>query len=158
MIESSKSIFDGTLKWVYFWDYIIKTLQFKRPWWRHLPNNGSKRTQTCISSTDGDKKVKVDRKWKFEVKYSFLKTAISKFWSFDIPWWRHQPKYCVRKVQIGVSCTNVDIKKKMKSKMYFQVNYSFMKPFSQDFEVLTQRGDVIRSKLAQIWPNFALMT
>ena len=38
---------------------------------------------------------------------------------------------------------------KIKSKRYFEVNYSFMKPFSQNFEVLTQRGDVINPKLAR---------
>ena len=35
----------------------------------------------------------------------------------------------VKKVQIGISCTNVE--------RYFEVNYSFMKPFSQHSEVLT---------------------
>ena len=37
---------------------------------------------------------------------------------------------------------------KIKSKRYFEVNYLFMKPFTQNFEVLTQRGDVINPKLA----------
>ena len=37
---------------------------------------------------------------------------------------------------------------KIKGKRYFQVNYSFMKVFSQKFEVLTQRGDVNNSILA----------
>ena len=38
---------------------------------------------------------------------------------------------------------------KIKSKRYFEVNYSFMKPFSQNSEVLTQRGDVINPKFAR---------
>ena len=38
---------------------------------------------------------------------------------------------------------------KVKSKSYFEVNYSFMKPFSQKFEYLTQCVDVINPKLAQ---------
>ena len=37
----------------------------------------------------------------------------------------------------------------IKSKRYFEVNYLFMKPFSQSFEVLTQRSDVINPKLDQ---------
>ena len=37
------------------------------------------------------------------------------------------------------SFTNIDRKVKIKSKSYFEVNYSFMKPFSQNFEDLTQR-------------------
>ena len=37
----------------------------------------------------------------------------------------------------------------MKSKRYFDVKYSFMKLFSQNFEVLTQRGDIIKPKLAR---------
>ena len=38
---------------------------------------------------------------------------------------------------------------KIKSQRNVQVNYSFMKPSSQSFEVLTQRGDVINPKLAR---------
>ena len=37
----------------------------------------------------------------------------------------------------------------VKSKSYFQVNYSFMKPFSQNFDVLTQCCDVINPELAR---------
>ena len=38
------------------------------------------------------------------------------------------------KIQIGTSCANVDRKMRIKSKRYFQVNYSFMNLFSQNFE------------------------
>ena len=38
---------------------------------------------------------------------------------------------------------------KMKNERHFAKNYSFMKPFSQNFEVLTQLGDVINPKLAR---------
>ena len=38
---------------------------------------------------------------------------------------------------------------KIKSKKYFEVNYLFMKSFSQNFEDLTQRGDVINPKLTR---------
>ena len=38
---------------------------------------------------------------------------------------------------------------KIKSKKYFEVNCLFMKPFSQNFEVLTQPSDVINPKSAQ---------
>ena len=37
---------------------------------------------------------------------------------------------------------------KSKVKSYFEVNYSFMKPFSQNFEVLTQLDDIINPTLA----------
>ena len=36
-----------------------------------------------------------------------------------------------------VSCINVDRKMKIKKKRHFEVKYSFMAPFSQNFEVLT---------------------
>ena len=49
----------------------------------------------------------------------------------------------IKKVQTGISCTNVDRKMKIKRKKYFEVNYYFMKLLSQNFEVLAQRGDVI---------------
>ena len=55
----------------------------------------------------------------------------------------------VKKVQIGISCTNIDRKKKIKGMRYCQVNYLFMKPFSQNFEVLTQHSEVINPKLAR---------
>ena len=38
---------------------------------------------------------------------------------------------------------------KIKRRRYFKVNYAFMKTFSQNFEVLTQRGEVINPKLAR---------
>ena len=34
-----------------------------------------------------------------------------------------------QKVQTGISCTNIDIKMKIKGKRNFEVNYLFMKPF-----------------------------
>ena len=57
------------------------------------------------------------------------------------------PKW-VKKVQINIPCAFVDRKMKIKSKRYFEVNYSFMKSFSQHFQILTQRGEVINAKLA----------
>ena len=90
--------------------------------------------------------MKVNSKQKFEVKYSFLKPLSQNFEVFL--WQRHQPKNGVKKVQIGISCTNVDRKTKIKSRRYFEVNYSSMKLSSQNFEVLTQHGDIINPKLA----------
>ena len=55
----------------------------------------------------------------------------------------------MKKVQIGISCTNVDGKMEIKSKRYFEINYSFMKPSSQNFEVLTQNNDLINPKLSR---------
>ena len=54
-----------------------------------------------------------------------------------------------QKIQIGISCINIERKMKIKNKRYFDINYSFMKSFSQNFEVLTQRGDIINPKLAR---------
>ena len=62
----------------------------------------------------------------------------------------------VKNVNVGISCTNGDRKMKIKSKRYFQADYSFMKPFSQNFEVLTQRGGVIKIGLEKE-PNSYLM-
>ena len=42
---------------------------------------------------------------------------------------------------------------KIKIKRYLEVTYSFRKLFSQSFEVLIQRGDVINPKLAQKGPK-----
>ena len=59
----------------------------------------------------------------------------------------------VKKVQIEISYTDVNRKIKIKSRKYFEMIYSFMKPFSQNTEVLTERGDVIDSKWVQKGPK-----
>ena len=38
-----------------------------------------------------DRKMRVNSKGKFEVNYSFFEDALSKFWSFESPWWRANP-------------------------------------------------------------------
>ena len=58
------------------------------------------------------------------------------------------PKW-VKKVQIGISRSNVDRNMNIKRKRYFEVTYSFMKLFSQIFDVLTQLYDAINPKLAR---------
>ena len=65
---------------------------------RHYPKIGSKRVRTCISYTNGDRKMKVNSKGKFEVNHYFLNSLSQNFdffdffESFDFPRWRHQPK------------------------------------------------------------------
>ena len=81
--------------------------------------------------------MKVNSKGKFEVKYSFLKSLSQNYEVLTLRGDVINPKKWVKKVQIGISRTNVDGKMKIKSKRYFEVNYSFMKSFSQNFEVLT---------------------
>ena len=92
--------------------------------------------------------MKVNSKRKFEVKNSFLK-PLSQNLEVLAPRGDVLAQKWVKKVQIGISCTNVDRKMKIKSKRYFDVNYSFKKQSSQNFEVLTQCGNVINSKLAR---------
>lgn len=43
------------------------------------PKIGSKRTQICISCANDDRKMKVNNKSNFEVKYSFLKALLKNF-------------------------------------------------------------------------------
>ena len=49
-------------------------------------------------------------------------------------------------------------KSKIKIKGYFKVNYSFMKPVSQNFEVLSQSGYIINTKFTRNLANLAFMT
>ena len=112
------------------------------------PKLGQKGTKTCTSCTNGDRKMKANSKRKFEVKNSFLK-PLSQNLEVLAPRGDVLAQKWVNKVQIGISCTNVDRKMKIKSKRYFEVNYSFKKQSSQNFEVLTQCGNVINSKLAR---------
>ena len=66
----------------------------------------------------------VNNKEKSEVKYSFLKPLSQNFEVLTPGGSVINPKM-VRKVQIGVSGTNVHRKMKIKSKRYFEVNYWF---------------------------------
>ena len=59
--------------------------------------------------------------------------------------------------QIGISCTNVDRKMKIINKRYFDVNYSFMKPSSQNFEVLTPFVTLSTQNWLKKGPNSYLM-
>ena len=43
---------------------------------------------------------------------------------------------------------------KVKSTEKFEVQYSFLKPLSQNFEVLTPRSEVINPKMGQKGPNW----
>ena len=95
--------------------------------------------------------MKVNSKGKFEIKSWFLKPLsqkfVSKSQSFGSPWSSTQKKF--KKVQIVISCTNVDRKMKIKSKRNFQIRYSFMKLFSQNLDIQTPICDVIISILGQ---------
>ena len=91
--------------------------------------------------------MKVNSKGKFKMKNLFLK-PVSEHFEVLTPVVTSSTQKWVKQVQIGTSCTNVDRKMKIKSKRYFEVNYSFVKPFSQNIEVLTYCGDVINPILA----------
>ena len=85
-------------------------------------------------------------KAKNKEKYSFSKSLSQNFEVLPPRGDAINPKMG-QKGQNG-SFTNIDRKVKMKSKRYFEVKDSFMKPFSQNFEDLTERGDFINPKLA----------
>ena len=95
-----------------------------------------------------ERRKQANNKGTFEVKYSILKPLSPNLEVLTPHGDVINPKLG-QKVLFGISCTNVDRKIKIKSKRYFAVNYLFMKPLSQNFEVLTQGGDVINPKLTQ---------
>ena len=79
--------------------------------------------------------MKVNSKGKLEVRFSFFK-ALSQ--DFEVltppnPLVRSSIQKWIKKVQIGISCTNVDRKMKIEIKRYFQLKYSLRKRFSQYF-------------------------
>ena len=78
--------------------------------------------------------MKVNSKKKFEGKHSFLKPLSQNFVVLTPRGDVINPK-TGQKVKICISSTYVDRKMKIKPKSYFEINYSFMKPFSQNFEV-----------------------
>ena len=114
--------------------------------WRHQPKIGSKRVQTCILCTNSDRKMKANSKGKLEVRFLFLKSLFQNFW---LPVVTSSTKKSVKKIPIGISCTYIDTKMKIKSKRIFEVKYSFIKTFSRNFEVLAQRSDVMNPILAR---------
>ena len=98
------------------------------------------------------------KKWKSIVKRN-LRWSIC-VWNhyinllkFSFPVVTPSTRKCVKKVQIGISCTNVDRKMKIKFKNFFEVNYLFLKPFSEISEGFTQCGDAINPKsiLLTLW-------
>ena len=92
--------------------------------------------------------MKFNSKGESEVKYLFLKPLSQNFEVITPLVGAINPKMG-QKVPIGISITNVYRKSKIKGKRYFEVNHSFVKASSQNFEILTQYGDVINPKLAQ---------
>ena len=92
--------------------------------------------------------MKLNSKGKFEEECLFLKLLSQSLEGFTPRGDVINPKIG-QKVQIDISCTNVDRKMKIKSKMLIEVNYSLMKLFSQNLEFLTQSGSVINQKLPQ---------
>ena len=87
--------------------------------------------------------MKANSKEKIEVKYSFLKPLSQNFEVLTLCGDVINPKM-YQKVQGCISFTNDDTKMGIKRKRYFEVNHSFMRPSSQNFEVLIQRGDVVK--------------
>ena len=94
--------------------------------------------------------MKGNTKGKFEATRYFLNSLSQNFdffyffESFEFPRWRHQPNNGWKRFKLVFYVPMLI----GKTKRYFQVNYSFMKPFSQKTEVLTQCFDVINTKLA----------
>ena len=95
VIERSKSIFDGTLKWG---EFVSVTNLSKYCNFTSLSQIGSKSVQTCISYTNGDRKMKINSKGKLEVNHYFLNSLSQNFDFFDFfesfvfLRWPHQPK------------------------------------------------------------------
>ena len=75
---------------------------------------------------------------------------------FHSPQWHCQPKNGSIRSKLVFHVKMLIERWKLKSKRYFEVNYSFMEPFSQSFEVLTQCGDIINTKLA--WKGLKLIS
>ena len=87
--------------------------------------------------------VKGNLRWSIRFWKHYHK--IFKFW---LPMVTSSTEKWVKEAQIGTLCSNDDRKIKTKIKRYLEVNYSFMKPFFQNFKVLSQHGYVINPKLS----------
>ena len=72
---------------------------------------------------------------------------------FSLLWQRHQPKIGSKRAQTRISYTNGGRKMKVNNKDKFEVKYSFLKPLSQNFEVLILRGDIINPKVGRKGPH-----
>ena len=108
-----------------------------------------KKVQIGISCTNIDTKMKIKNNRYFKAKYSFMKLFS---WNFKVLTQRGavmNPKLARKRNQTRISCTNGDRGMKIKSKMYFEVGYSFMKLFSWNREILAPCCDVFISKLGE---------
>ena len=89
-------------------------------------------------------------KWKLVVKGNLRQNV--RFWNhylkilkFLLTLLTSSTQKWVKQIKNGISCTNVDRKMKIKSEKLFHVDYSLMKPLSQNVEILTQQEDIINS-------------
>ena len=93
--------------------------------------------------------MKIKSKRYFEVNYSFMDLL---FQNFEVLTQRGDvinPKLARKRVQTRISCTNDVRKMKIKSKRNFEVQYSLMKLFSRNLEILVPCRDGIISRLGQ---------
>ena len=128
MIERSKSIFDGTWKFVSEIAF-SKYCSFDFRGDDINTKIGSKRAQTCTSCINGDRKMKVNSKEKLGGKYLFSKPLSQNFEVLSPRGDVINPKFARKKAQTLISCTNGERKMKIKSKRNFEVRYSFVKLF-----------------------------
>ena len=101
---------------------------------RHYPKILSKKVQTCISYTYGDRKMRVNSKRKFKVDHYFLNSLSQNFDLLDFLK-VFSSRSDVINPKMGekgsnwyfMDQCNVERRIRIKSKRYFQVNYFFMK-------------------------------
>ena len=122
---------------IQFFLLILQILEYLFLLWRHIDKLGKKGPTLYI----------MYQGWKQYLMELWSEEFVSKI--TDSLWWRHQTKNGSKRSKLVTSFTNVDRKMKIKSKRYFEVNYSFMKRFSQNFEVLAEHSAVINPKLVR---------
>ena len=95
--ERWKSIVKGNLRWNNcFWIHNFKTVKFFQ-WWLYRPKNRSTRSKLVFQV------LMLIERWKSKVilvfwcELFFYEAVLSKLWSFDSVWWRHQLKIGLKK-------------------------------------------------------------
>ena len=92
VVEKWKSIIKENLRQsIRLWYHYLKSLKFWLPQVTSSTQKWVNKIQISISCANVDRKMKLKSTLLWGKLFIF-ETAVSKFWSFDSTWWRHQPK------------------------------------------------------------------
>ena len=118
---------------VRLWDHFLKILQVLTRVVTSFIQNWVKRTQTCISCTNGDRKMTIKSKRRFQVKYLFMK-LFSRNLEIQVPYCDFVISKLGQRDSICISCTTGG--KNIKIRTYNNLVHSKKNFWQKNFWIL----------------------